>query len=168
MALSNFIKAGSYTRISQISVQKESERVDFEINVYESKTGKKMFGPLFFGLGHSEELNRYNKENLILPPGPDYPALCASREAMTPMWTEDSTPEERAEYDQAKAAYDQAIETHQADCAAIVSEVETAAGTENEYSKYFSDENLYQGKNATECAYNYLKTQPGFEGVVDA
>lgn len=168
MALNHFIKAGSYTRINQISIQKENPRVDFEIKVYESDGGGKLFGPLYFSLSLAEELKKYKDENLDLPVDPVYPTLCSDREALVPMWTDESTDEEKAAYDAALAAYEQAVEAHGTSCTALVTEVETAAETENEYSKHFSDQKIYTDSNATACAYLFLKGLPGFEGVEDA
>ncbi len=168
MALANFIKAGSYTRINRISVRKEDKFIAFEIKVYEVKDGILMLPPVPFQINYPEELEKYKEENTVLPDAPSYPVLCSAREVLVPMWTEDSTDEEKAEYDSALTAYNQAVETHETTCADFVLEIETAAETENEYTKYFSDQKLYTDSNATACAYDFLKSKSGFEGVADA
>jgi len=167
MALKNFIKNDSYTRITHISIHKESKRVNFEIQVYDSNGGAKLFGPLRFEESQGEAIEEYKNTNLILPEAPIYPRFCEDKEKMVPMWTEISTDEERAEYNSIKNNYENEIKEHKNECADLCLEVETAAETENEYSKYFSDEKLYQDSNATACAYEFLKAQPGFEGVID-
>lgn len=167
MALKNFIKVDSYTRVSRITIQKDNDSVDFEIKVYETDGGDLMYGPLCFFLNHSAELEKYKTENLVLPSEPVYPVLCSDREALTPMWTTEGSSEEVA-YDAAKAAYEQDIETYNAACAAAILAMATTAETENEYTKHFSDQKLYTASNATACAYNFLKGLPGFEAVVDA
>ncbi len=167
MALKSFIKTDSYTRINRISIHKENDQVDFEISVYNSVGGEKIFGPLYFSLRHSEELEKYKKENLTLPSAPEYPILCSTREAMVPMWTEVGTSEEAA-YDEAKASYDQAVKTYNDDCATVTQTMEITAETENEFTKHFSDQKIYIDSNVTACAYEFLKSLPGFEAVKDA
>jgi hypothetical protein len=168
MALKNFVKSNSYTRINQITIQKEAETIYFEIKVYEEKDGALLLSPVSFKINYKEETGRYKEKNIVLPDAPVYPALCTDREALVPMWTDESTPEEIAAYDAAKAAYAQDIEDHQAEIDTMTAEVEATAETENEYTKYFSDQKLYQDSNVTACAYEYLKSLPGFEEVADA
>lgn len=167
MALANFITEGSYTRINRISVRKEDKFIDFEIKVYKEKDGALILPPVPFQINYPEKLENYKEENTVFPDAPVYPVLCSTREASVPMWTDTSTDEEKAEYDSALAAYNQAVETHETTCADLISAVETAAETENEYTKYFSDQKLYTDSNATACAYEFLKSKSGFEGVVD-
>jgi len=169
MGLRNFIQNGFYTRISQIRVNKELEMVDFKISVFDRKGGKPIFAmPIDFVISKAEAEREYLNENApAMPAEPQYPKLCEDREAMVPMWTAESTEEEKNAYDNARSKYLKDFAQWQSDCQAAVVSVQADAKTKNDFVRFFSDEKLYQQSNPTACAYGFLKTRKGFEESID-
>lgn len=158
MALKNFIKDGSYTRVSRITVDKESDSVQFEIKVYDAENGNQILQPIPFYIAKAQEEEKYKQA--VMATAPDYPKLCADRDALTPMWTAESTDKEKSAYTAAKTEYEQAVET-------LKTTAETDAKDKNEFEKYFSDKQMYEDSNIMVCAYEFLKSRQGFESVVD-
>lgn len=167
MALKDFLTPGSYSRINNINICKDPIAIYFNLTVYETEDGPVIFGPVEFAVDFLASKKEYCEANPIALTEPEYPPICAEREAMVPMWTDGSTDEEKAEYEAAKAQYEADMAAHDT----ALSEAETAlymeAEANNEYSQYFADDKVYQDSNATAQAYIWLKTLPGFEGVSD-
>ncbi len=168
MALANFIKPGSYSRITQIRILKEIGVIDFEVSVYESDGGPLLLNPLPFSISKDEAKAKYIEENVIYPTKPEYPTICAERDEMVPMWTDESTPGEIDGYNTAKAQFVRAITNYETLRAEKEAAGDLESETKSEYSSFFSDQQIYKDSNPTACAYAFLKAQPGFEGVVDA
>ncbi|MCG8551840.1 MAG: hypothetical protein MI799_15665 [Desulfobacterales bacterium] len=168
MALEGFVKAGSYSRINTINVSKGAARVDFDLAVYESNGGEMILGPLVFAVDYANEINKYKAANPVSVTVPEYPQVCADREAMVPMWTEGTTEEEITEYETAKDQYESDMTAYNIAVNNAETALDASAEAMNEYTQFFSDQKIYVESNATAQAYNYLKTQPGFESVTDA
>lgn len=167
MALKNFITQGSYSRINSITVNKEPARIDFDLVIYDQEGGNILFGPFAFSVDYKTEIDKYKAENPVSIAAPEYPQVCADREAMTPMWTDENTAEEIDEYWAAKDQYDADMLAYNDALLNAEDVLDTTAATMNKYTQYFSDEKIYVDGNATAQAYLYLKNQPGFDGVAD-
>lgn len=168
MAIKNFVKDGSYTRISRITISKENKSVEFEIKVYDSEGGALILSPIYFSSVRESEILKYEQINIKLPVAPEYPESCKVCEAKVPMWTEKSTKAEQTEYNKIKSEYEADLKKHKSDSESAIAGVKEKSETENEFDMFFSDEQIYDKSNITACSYRFLKSRPGFEGVADA
>nr|WP_321399364.1 hypothetical protein [uncultured Desulfobacter sp.] len=162
MGFANFKAENDYIKISVISHAKNEKSITGVFNYYDSKGGD-LITTIGVNLNRDIEVEAYisNKKSLLTVPV--YPQLCSERDAMEPMWTVDSTDEEKEEYDTALAAYESDKEIYNSS----VSAIEKAAETDNIFDAYFSKSLLYSTSNIEKCFYTWAKTLPFFAGVTD-
>jgi len=169
MAFKNFIKQGSYSKISRIWMDCDKEIICFSMSVLEKKDGDLLFPSSFeYSLSQNEKIQQSKGEKMSLPVPPEYPQICKDREALVPMWDAESTKTEQDEYKAAKQKYTtDDMKKYQTDYESAVESAELQAKADNEYDNFFSRKKIFEDSNLVAQAYNYLKTLPAFEGVED-
>ena len=139
MAIGNFIKNGSYTKISKFVHQRDVGSIDVELSVFTDETEEEvLLPPIVLKISRTVEAERYEQDEmakLIAPTGKP----------------SDMTQDE---YSVVVGKYTVATE-------AIMS----AAETKNKYALYFTKEAIYDTSNMVELLYGWCKGLPMFEGV---
>lgn len=162
MGFSNFKTSGDYIKIENVTYNKTDNSVFVRMGYYSSRGGSFIF-PIDFGIDRITAVKNYISDESAKVSEPEYPDVCSDREAMVPMWSEDSTESEKtayatlkAEYDAAKSAYDDQING-----------IKATAETSNDFDTHFSKTALYETGNIEKCIYTWAKTLTVFNGVVD-
>lgn len=163
MAIKNFIQPDYYVSIGSLTFDKKNRILSVRMNVYESENGLFVL-PVDLQIDRYQAVQEYkeNKRNELVKP--EYPELCASRDKMVPMWTEESTEAEKEEYNAALSDYTSEMEAYEK----AVTTIEIDAESANEYDQYFPSELLYGEGNIEQCIYTWVKTLSMFEEVIDA
>jgi len=168
MALKNFIKTGTYSKIRRIWIDCDKEIVGFSLSVLDKKDGALLFPSSFeYSLSQKEKIQQSKEAKTILPVAPEYPQICKDREDMVPMWNAESTEADQSAYNAAKTKYEADIIKYQTDYESAIESAELQAKTDNEYDNFFSRKKIFEDSNLVAQAYLYLKTLPAFEGVED-
>ena len=168
MAFKNFIKTGTYSKISRIWMDCDKNIVGFSLLVLSGKEGESLFPSSFeYSLSQKEKIQQSKEVKISLPAAPEYPQVCKNREAMVPMWNDNSTKAEQDEYKSAKTKYEDDMKKYQTDYEAAVKTAEIQARSDNDYDNFFSKKKIFEDSNLVAQAYNYLKTLSAFEGVED-
>lgn len=162
MGLSGFRNSGDYIKIDTLTFDKTNDQVVVQMGYYSERGGAHLL-PINLSIDRDSAIETHKSNGKAALNEPSYPTLCSERESMVPMWTNESTDEEKAEYDAALAAYTTAVETYQA----AIEAFETAAETENEYDSHFSASKRYGNGNIEKCIYKWVKTIDVFSGVTD-
>jgi|FLOH01.1.fsa_nt_gi hypothetical protein len=168
MALKGFIKAGYHTKIVTLAMDLEKQTIMFSVVTSTSEDGVAALPVLTFSLDRQNEIIKYQQENPpVFPLAPSYPVLCSDREAMVPMWTEESTQKEKDDYQAARDKYLSDLSKYEQDCAVIKASAISLSETANDYDLYFDKDKLFVNSNPVKCAYDFLKTRDSFAGVID-
>ena len=164
MGFFNFIHENYFTKVKSLSVDFDAGAANMVFETYDEKGGNIVAPPMQINIDLSSEKQSFKNANYVPIPEPLYPQICEDREAMVPMWTEETTQEERDEYDAAKAQYDIELSQHKESVAAARAHIDGEAEKNNKYIKYFTKQLERAMKQA---AYGYAKEMPIFAGVID-
>ncbi|WP_153307563.1 hypothetical protein [Desulfospira joergensenii] len=151
-------------------MNKESDSIFFSVTVFETEACERVvFGPIGYQINRAEQERVFLSDaSKFFPVAPEYPEVCAQRDAMVPEWTPSSTQAEKDEYNAARTKWLSDMSAYKEELQTANTNAMAKAKTDNEFEKHFSDKKKYDDSNPTACAYNYLKTLPVFEGVIDA
>lgn len=168
MGLKGFVQAGYYSKIDTVMLDNNSDTVMFTLRTLDKKDGTDMLQPLRFVVNRLEEEQKYlSKHTSKLPDKPQYPAVCSNREKMVPMWDDNSSQDEKNEYENTRLNYHRDMAAYDKQIKDLAFKDSLEAKKYNVYEKYFSKVKIYNNSNLLACAYEYVKSLDSFTGVND-
>jgi hypothetical protein len=165
MALQGFIQKDFYSKITNIQVDVENKIVSFLLSTFDKKDGSPIFNDVTFVITEEGEIRKYIEEHKkeILPPV--YPELCKEREKLVPMWTPSTPQPEINAYENTLIEYHKSMQKYEETVHQQDIDLMEEAKRLNTYRKYFEKSLMMGRSNPLACAYEYIKSLPGFLGV---
>ncbi|GAG26642.1 unnamed protein product, partial [marine sediment metagenome] len=158
MALKNFIKAGYYSQIGEITLNLIQKEIRFDLVTFNKKEeGIKVISPISFRVSKQEEIGKHLASlETDFPTAPKYPTLCSDREALVPMWTAESTQAERDNYNETRSQWESDTTDYNENLEALKLNASEDSLTDNIFEYYFSDKLLFKTSNPIACAYKFI------------
>jgi hypothetical protein len=165
MALQGFIQKDFYSKITNLQVDVENKIVSFVLSTFDKKEGPTIFNDVTFIITEEGEIQNYIEKHKKEIPSPVYPELCKEREKLVPMWTPSTPQPEINAYENALMEYEKLILKYKESVQQQDLDLMEEAKRLNTYRKYFEKSQMMGRSNPLACAYEYIKSLPGFIGV---
>jgi len=165
MALQGFIQKDFYSKITNLQVDVENKIVSFVLSTFDKKDGSPIFNDVTFVITEEGEIRKYIEGHKKEIPIPIYPELCKEREKLVPMWTPSTPQPEINAYENALMEYQKSMQNYEGSVQKQDFDLMEEAKRLNTYRKYFEKSTMLGRSNPAACAYEYIKSLPGFIGV---